>query len=82
MFPCEFCEISKNTFFHRTLPVAAYVNPLTIQKLTLFFGFFLKSFPILLFWTVFQGISQDIYCNTVQLLTVCQYLWKSFIKRS
>ena len=23
MFSCEFCEISKNTFFHRTPPVAA-----------------------------------------------------------
>ena len=23
VFPCEFCEISKNTFFYRTLPVAA-----------------------------------------------------------
>ena len=23
MFSCEFCEIFKNTFFHRTLPVAA-----------------------------------------------------------
>ena len=23
MFSCEFCEISKNTFFHRTLLVAA-----------------------------------------------------------
>ena len=23
MFSCEFCEISKNTVFYRTLPVAA-----------------------------------------------------------
>ena len=23
VFSCEFCEISKNTFFHRTTPVAA-----------------------------------------------------------
>ena len=23
MFSCEFCEISKNTFFYRTSPVAA-----------------------------------------------------------
>ena len=26
MFSCEFCEISKNTFFYRTLPVAVSVN--------------------------------------------------------
>ena len=25
VFPCEFCEISKNTFFYRTPPVAASV---------------------------------------------------------
>ena len=25
VFPCEFCEISKNTFFYRTAPVAASV---------------------------------------------------------
>ena len=24
VFSCEFCEISKNTFFYRTLPVAAF----------------------------------------------------------
>ena len=26
VFSCEFCEISKNTFFHRTPPVAASPN--------------------------------------------------------
>ena len=26
MFSCEFCEISKNTFFYRTPPVAASVS--------------------------------------------------------
>ena len=26
MFSCEFCESSKNTFFYRTPPVAAYPN--------------------------------------------------------
>ena len=26
MFPCEFCEVSKNAFFYRTLPVAASKN--------------------------------------------------------
>ena len=26
MFSCEFCEISKNTFFHRTPLLAASVN--------------------------------------------------------
>ena len=26
VFSCEFCEISKNTFFHRTPLVAASVN--------------------------------------------------------
>ena len=26
VFPCEFCEISKNTFFHRALPVAASIH--------------------------------------------------------
>ena len=25
VFPCKFCEISKNTFFYRTAPVAASV---------------------------------------------------------
>ena len=24
MFSCEFCEIFKNTFFHKTPPVAAF----------------------------------------------------------
>ena len=32
MFSCEFCEISKNTFFHRTPPVAASSNMETQQK--------------------------------------------------
>ena len=26
VFSCEFCEISKNAFFHRTPPVAAFGN--------------------------------------------------------
>ena len=26
MFFCEFCDISKNTFFYKTLPVAASEN--------------------------------------------------------
>ena len=26
VFPCEFCEISKNIFFHRTPLVAVYAN--------------------------------------------------------
>ena len=26
LFSCEFCEISKNTFFHRTPQVAAFVH--------------------------------------------------------
>ena len=26
MFPCEFCEISKNTFFYKTPPVTASVG--------------------------------------------------------
>ena len=26
MFSCEFCEISKNTFFYKTLPLAASKN--------------------------------------------------------
>ena len=26
VFSCEFCEISKNTFFHRTPPVVASVH--------------------------------------------------------
>ena len=25
VFSCEFCEISKNTFFYRSLPMAAFV---------------------------------------------------------
>ena len=29
MFSCEFCEISKNTFFHRISPVAASVRVLS-----------------------------------------------------
>ena len=27
MFSCEICEIFQNTFFYRTPPVAAFVNP-------------------------------------------------------
>ena len=27
MFSCEFCEISKNTLFNRTPPVAAFEDP-------------------------------------------------------
>ena len=36
VFSCEFCEISKNTFFHRTLLVAASVNKISITNVTLF----------------------------------------------
>ena len=31
MFSYEFCEISKNTFFYRTLPLAASVQSLIIE---------------------------------------------------
>ena len=30
---CEFCEIFKNTDFHRTPPLAASIAPLTHKKL-------------------------------------------------
>ena len=32
VFPCEFCEISKNTFFHRTPSVAASVQENLLYK--------------------------------------------------
>ena len=32
VFSCEFWEISKNTFYHRTPPVAASVDSLPIVK--------------------------------------------------
>ena len=32
VFSCEFCEISKNTFFYRTSPVAASVRTMIIIK--------------------------------------------------
>ena len=32
IFSCEFCEISKNTFFYRTPPVAASSNSETYSK--------------------------------------------------
>ena len=31
LFSCEFCEIFKNTFFHKTPPVAASVNLIVIK---------------------------------------------------
>ena len=31
LFPCEFCEISKNTFFYKTPPVAASDHPKIIE---------------------------------------------------
>ena len=30
-FSCEFCKIFKNTFFHRTPPVAAFANDITLS---------------------------------------------------
>ena len=35
VFYCEFCEISKNTLFHRTPPVAASVKRIQYQVLSL-----------------------------------------------
>ena len=32
VFSCEFCEISKKTFFHRTPPVAEYLGNLNLKK--------------------------------------------------
>ena len=32
VLPCEFCEISKNTFSYRTPPVAASVNKMQNAK--------------------------------------------------
>ena len=41
VFSCEFCEVSKNTFFHRTPPVAACVIFIAkINQLSLFSAFF------------------------------------------
>ena len=42
MFSCEFCEISKNTFFHRTPPVASSVFIL-ISALNLTYNFIIKT---------------------------------------
>ena len=36
MFPCEFCEISKNTFFYRTPPAADYVLSIIKNKKKLY----------------------------------------------
>ena len=41
-FSCEFCKISKNTFFYRTLPVAASVTSST-YVLYLFFEEYLQK---------------------------------------
>ena len=31
MFPCEVCEIFKNTFFYKTPPVAASALPVAVS---------------------------------------------------
>ena len=36
VFPCEFCEISKNTFFYRTPPVADSVLSIIKNKKKLY----------------------------------------------
>ena len=52
VFSCEFCEISKNTFFHRTPPVAASVNKLNICQRTI-------SISCFEFITLYQNILHD-----------------------
>ena len=37
VFFCEFCEISKNTFLHRTPSVAASVLPLSLMSINILF---------------------------------------------
>ena len=39
MFSCEFCEIFKNTFFHRTPPLAASFLHLCVRALDTSAGF-------------------------------------------
>ena len=34
VFSCEFCRISKNTFFYRTPPVAAFLLKISAVKIT------------------------------------------------
>ena len=43
LFFCEFCEISKNTFFHRTTLVAASVSHILRSNFANFFANFLTS---------------------------------------
>ena len=38
MFSCEFCEISKNTYFYRRPPVAASVHSLLLFPNWILFG--------------------------------------------
>ena len=56
MFSCEFCEISKNTFFNRTPPVAASISRC--------FNVSLIVFTTLLSFTLMQGIL-EIECQVV-----------------
>ena len=47
MFSCEFCVISKNTFFHRTPPVAASVLSMNDGELSNYQYSFLCSPPLI-----------------------------------
>ena len=61
---CEFCEISKNTFFHRTSLVAASVfhqKPFSLESMQV--GYTAQPFntlfnPKFYFWMLFQTISK------------------------
>ena len=55
VFSCEFCEISKNTFSYRTLPVAAS-------------GGTFPRFKILIFWILIENFSLSL-CASLDLFS-------------
>ena len=77
MFSCEFCKVSKNTFSHRTPPVAASTS--SLLKQLLYYLFRLTQKEKLSEAAVHRCSSKQLFLKILQLLLRMYLRWSDFL---